>query len=202
MTYSTSSPMLKELLAAGMARFSADNLSIIKPDGTVWGSKVANPTISPDGIEQPGPVEVTLAVATELADIYFTTDNSEPTADSPQYDEPFELVSTTQVRAIAIKAGFIDSDVVSAQFIINGTVATPTFDPVAGAVPADTEVAIECATEGASIFYTTNGDAPTSASTPYTVPVVVDEAMTIKAIAIKDLFTNSAVGQAAYTIAP
>lgn len=202
MGYQTTSPLLKEMLAAGVARFNADNTAIIKPDGTVWGTKVANPTIEPDGIEQPGAVEVTLACATAGAVIYYTTDNSEPTAASTEYDEPFELVSTTHLNVIAIKAGSIDSDVVSADFTINGAVATPTFDPAAGEVAADTEVAIECATEGAAIFYTTNGDAPTTASTPYTVPVVVDEAMTIKAIATKALFTNSAVGQAAYTIAP
>ncbi len=202
MTYSTSSPFLKEMLAAGMARFNADNTAIIRPDGTVWGTKVANPTISPDGAEQALAVEVTLDCATEGALIYYTLDGDPPSAEGTLYTVPFDVEATATLKVIAIKAGSINSDAVEADFVINGTVATPTFDPVAGEVAADTEVEIACATAGASIFYTTNGDAPTSASTPYTVPVVVDEAMTIKAIATKPLFTNSAVGQAAYTIAP
>ncbi len=202
MTYSTSSPLLKEMLAAGMARFNADNTAIIKPDGSVWGSKVANPTISPDGEEAALAIEVTLDCATDDALIYYTINGDPPTAASTLYAGPFDIEATATLKVIAIKAGSINSDVVEADFVVNGAVATPTFNPAAGAVADDTPVTISTVTSGASIFYTTNGDAPTSASTPYTVPVVVTDAMTIKAIATKPLFTNSAVGQAAYTIAP
>ena len=44
-------------------------------------------------------------------------------------------------------------------------VAAPTFNPAAGAVAEGTEVTISCATEGATIYYTTDGTNPTAAST-------------------------------------
>jgi len=202
MGYATTSPLLKEMLAAGMARFSADGNSIIKPDGTTWGSKVAKPTISPEGGESGPAILVTLATDTAEAKIYYTINGDPPTSASTLYSVPFSKTVTGTVKAIAIKAGSVDSDVASAAFVINGAVATPTFSPVAGAVADNTPVTISTVTAGASIFYTTNGDTPTAASTPYTGPVIVTDAMTIKAIATKPLFSNSAVGQAAYTIAP
>ncbi len=42
------------------------------------------------------------------------------------------------------------------------------------------------AEEGASIYYTTNGDTPSASSTPYAEPISVSSDTTIKAIAIKD----------------
>jgi len=80
------------------------------------------------------------------------------------------------------------------------TVATPTATPDAGAVAADSTVALACATDGAEIHYTTNGTTPTAASTKYTVPIAIDAAKTIKAIGVKAGMNNSAVLTAAYTI--
>ncbi len=79
------------------------------------------------------------------------------------------------------------------------TVATPTFTPEAGEVEAGTEVTI-ATTEGATIYYTTDGTTPTEESAVYSAPIAITEAMTIKAIAVKEGMTNSAVATAAYTI--
>lgn len=80
------------------------------------------------------------------------------------------------------------------------TVATPTFSPVAGTYTSAQSVAIACATSGASIYYTTNGDTPTGASALYSAPITVSATSTVKAIAIKSGMTDSAVASAAYTI--
>lgn len=80
------------------------------------------------------------------------------------------------------------------------TVATPVATPAAGEVAADTEVALTCETEDAEIFYTVDGTDPSAESTKYAESIVVSEAVTIKAIAIKGGMTNSEVLEAAYTI--
>lgn len=46
-------------------------------------------------------------------------------------------------------------------------------------------VEISCIHPDTKIFYTTDGTVPTSASTPYLVPVEIDNALSIKAVAIK-----------------
>lgn len=79
-------------------------------------------------------------------------------------------------------------------------VATPMFSPVAGTYTEAQNVTITCATAEATIYYTTNGDEPTTSSTEYTAAIPVNESMTIKAIAVKAGMANSAVASAAYTI--
>ena len=63
------------------------------------------------------------------------------------------------------------------------TVATPVFTPAAGYYETAQNVTITCATEGATIYYTTDGTTPTNASTQYTAPIAVSQNTTIKAIA-------------------
>ncbi len=79
-------------------------------------------------------------------------------------------------------------------------VKTPTFSPAAGTYTEVKSVTITSETTGATIYYTTNGDAPTTSSTQYSGAIEVGEDMTIKAIAVKSGMANSAVATAAYTI--
>ena len=81
-------------------------------------------------------------------------------------------------------------------------VATPTFTPAAGTYNAAQNVTIACTTDGAEIFYTVDGSAPTAASIPYTNFIALDAngTYTIKAIAKKGS-DYSAVASATYTIA-
>ncbi len=78
-------------------------------------------------------------------------------------------------------------------------VETPTFNPSAGAVDLNTEVTISSETDGATIYYTTDGSTPTTSSTSGET-VTITEAMTIKAIAVKDGYRNSDVATATYSI--
>ena len=79
-------------------------------------------------------------------------------------------------------------------------VATPTFNPAAGEVTSGTEVTISSATDGATIYYTTDGNDPTTSSTQGT-SVTITATTTIKAIAVKEGMANSEIATAQYTIA-
>lgn len=80
------------------------------------------------------------------------------------------------------------------------TVATPVADPAAGTFSGSTNVKLTSATAGASIFYTVDGSAPTSASTAYTsAGIDLSATTTIKAIAVKDGMYDSAVFSGTYT---
>lgn len=57
---------------------------------------------------------------------------------------------------------------------------------------------ITCATSGVTIYYTTNGNNPTSSSTQYSGAITLQSACTVKAIAIKD-GVSSSVSAASYT---
>ena len=83
---------------------------------------------------------------------------------------------------------------------VKETVATPAFSIASGAVNSGTSVTISCATEDAKIYYTTDETEPTASSTEYTETISVTEAVTLKAIAIKDGMNDSAVASVSYTI--
>ena len=81
-------------------------------------------------------------------------------------------------------------------------VATPTFSPAAGSFDSPQNVTISCSTEDATIYYTTDGTTPTTSSTTYSSAIAVSSTTTIKAIAVKEGMSNSAVATATYTITP
>lgn len=76
--------------------------------------------------------------------------------------------------------------------------AAPTFSPAAGTYYEAQSVTLS-AEDGASIYYTTDGEEPTTSSTQYATPIEVAQTTTIKAIAVKD-GVSSAVASATYTI--
>lgn len=80
-------------------------------------------------------------------------------------------------------------------------VARPTFSHDAGTYYNSLEVTLSCKTDGASIYYTLNGEDASEQSTPYEGPITLDEIGTyeIKAIAIKD-GQRSAQATATYII--
>ncbi|MBJ6362629.1 chitobiase/beta-hexosaminidase C-terminal domain-containing protein [Paenibacillus sp. GCM10012307] len=77
---------------------------------------------------------------------------------------------------------------------------TPTALPAGGAVVSNTQVSLS-ATGGATIYYTTDGSTPTRTNgLVYSVPIVVDRAMTVKAIAVQNGKRDSSIMSASYTI--
>ena len=80
------------------------------------------------------------------------------------------------------------------------TVATPTFSPAGGTYYEAQNVTISCATAGATIYYTTDGNDPTTSSAVYSSPIAVSQTITIKAMGAKSGMNNSSVATATYTI--
>ncbi len=75
----------------------------------------------------------------------------------------------------------------------------PTFNPPAGLYSSPISVTLSSTTPGAIIYYTTNGDIPTTSSTVYTAPIPVSSMTTIKAMAAANGYLNSSVATALYT---
>ena len=77
----------------------------------------------------------------------------------------------------------------------------PHITPASGTYFGPVDVNMSCSTEGAEIFYTTDGSTPTTSSTLFTAPFTVSEATTVKAISAKDDMVSEVV-TASYDIAP
>ena len=79
------------------------------------------------------------------------------------------------------------------------TCAKPTFSPADGETFEESiDVEIE-AESGTTIYYTTDGEDPTTSSDVYTTALNFTETTTLKAIAVKEGSNNSAVATATYT---
>ncbi|MFA7546949.1 MAG: chitobiase/beta-hexosaminidase C-terminal domain-containing protein [Candidatus Cloacimonadaceae bacterium] len=78
-------------------------------------------------------------------------------------------------------------------------VATPSFDPPAGVYTQPISVTISCATDGASIYYSTDGSTPNASSTLYTAPIAISTSTSLKAIAMAPEMDASIVATANYS---
>jgi hypothetical protein len=83
----------------------------------------------------------------------------------------------------------------------NMTCSAPTANIASGTpVEEGTAVTLTTATPGATIYYTTNGNAPSIYTTRYTEPIVITKDMTIRAVAVYPGMFNSPVSQFSYKI--
>src|SRR5438046_2664505 len=88
----------------------------------------------------------------------------------------------------------------SATYTISHTVVAPTFSPPGGSFAGSVTVTLSTTTSGASIYYTTDGSTPTTASSAYTGPVPLTTTTTLRAMAAASGMSNSSVTSATYTI--
>ena len=124
----------------------------------------------------------------------YTTDGSDPTAESPIYEGPFTIGDTTVVKAKAFGDQFFDSSVVTVNITRVWTdVAMPQIEVASSFTGSKTKVVISCATEGADIHYTLDGTEPNSSSAKYVGPFYVTDSCSVKACAVKYDYRNSAV---------
>lgn len=143
-------------------------------------NQVATPSIQDNGSNA-----ISITCETGGATIYYSTDGSTPTT---EYTGPLtENVSGVTIKAIAVKDGMINSAVAS------GSVTLRCAKPVINKNGDNVTISCNFPASGVTICYTTNGDNPTSSSTPYTSPIPVEIGDVIKAIAIATGYENSEV---------
>jgi hypothetical protein len=172
--------------------------------GFVINQRVATPVFNPaGGLFTYSPVEVQISTETADASIYY---RSSLDGEWILYNPVLEIAETTLIQAKASKDGWVDSEIVTQQFIIDipetPQVASPVFSPQPGTFNLPTEVSITSETAGATIYYTTDGSEPGPASDVYSTPIPVANTTTIKAYAVLAAYTDSDVSTGEYIIAP
>lgn len=128
---------------------------------------VATPVFTPEsGSELKVGDKITIATETEGAEIRYTTDGTEPTAESTLYTENgIEFTEDVTIKAIAVKEGMLDSDVATASYTlyIEGS-AKATFDFTnpstlnpAPEIPTATKTQIKLNAKNNNNVFTSNG---------------------------------------------
>ena len=136
---------------------------------------------------------IQMSTPTPDARIYYTMDGTTPTAQSLQYTNPFVVTANCTIKAIAYKDNFNPSEVTSKYIDVSLFIcAAPTFQREGNTV------SIMSSTDGATIYYTTDGSEPTVNSTKYSTPITLTQNGMLKALAAKENYDNSQV--ASYTV--
>jgi hypothetical protein len=164
-------------------------------------SQTPAPTFSPAGGSYAKPLSVTLNDASGSAAIYYTTNGTTPTTSSALYSGPISVLASETVQAIALASGQFTSSVSSAAYTITPRAATPVISPTTGTYTAPQMVTITDAKSGATIYYTTNGSAPTASSSVYKAAFPINATTTIQAIAMAPGYSVSAVAASTVTTA-
>ncbi len=145
-----------------------------------------------------GPIAVSLATATEGADIFYTMDGTQPDETFLYYSPnstnpaPIQVIEDTVIQAVAMKDGMIDGDVLRLEYRIQ--------NPGVGEVHAIAQpdhytstqaVFLTSATPDADIYFTIDGTEPsrdsgTSIRYNTSSPLTLNSNTTVKAIAYKD----------------
>ena len=127
---------------------------------------------------------VTISCAQEGAELYYTTDGSTPTKQSQHYQGPFEWKQNATIKVAAFYNDLADSDL-AILLIDSYKVETPTIEFT------NLHLYMNCLTEGAGIFFTTDGADPVANGQRYVEPVSVTANCTVKAIAKREGYNNS-----------
>ena len=138
------------------------------------------PTFAPEEGTYNEVQEITLSSETG-GDIYYTTDGTDPTAETgTKYGEPI-LIQTEgefEIRAIAVNANGIPSTVSSAVYTIEFPIEdAPAVTPSTGQYTEPTQITITVP-EGYTAYYTMDGSTPdpeSSSTEQYTGPVNMPE---------------------------
>ncbi|WAG63070.1 family 16 glycosylhydrolase [Clostridium estertheticum] len=139
------------------ARMYVDYVHVYQ-QGSV-SSKVTTPALSVQGGQYTTAQTVKLSCSTSGATIRYTLDGSTPNINSSVYSAPITISSTTTLKTYASKSGFIDSEVVTAQYTIN---APPAQDYTYGMYKKDLATGIiwlksNVNSAWADVHYTING---------------------------------------------
>lgn len=181
------------------------NSPISRAKYTIDLPPAAPPMFTPPGATYSTPQTVRITDTTPQSLVYYTTDKTTPTTNSPRYTGPIQVSGPETIRAIAFAGDYAPSPVATARYDVVLDAATPVFHPGSGSYASPQSVEITANTAGASIFFTLDGKTPTIASTLYSGPIVLTfspHVRTIEAISGGAGFKPSPVASASYTITP
>lgn len=163
---------------------------------------ISNPAICATPVISPGTGTfataqfVSLSTTTSGAQLYYTTNGNVPvigTTFTKLYLSPFKVSSTTTIRAIAVKTGFVNSPVAVATLTISVPIAVfveaPSISPGTGNYSTPQQVSLSSENAEVEIYYSTNGKTPrVDIANTYTFryygPFTVQANSSVRAIAV------------------
>ncbi|MDZ4181716.1 MAG: chitobiase/beta-hexosaminidase C-terminal domain-containing protein, partial [Candidatus Cloacimonadaceae bacterium] len=161
---------------------------------------VATPVFNPPSGQYATAQTVSISSVTPGATIIYTTDGTEPSLiNGLVYSGTLNISVNTIIKAFAYLAGWNDSQVGTASYVINGSVGNPVFSPSGGYYNSAQSVSINVYPTDSTIRYTLDGSAPSLVNGfTYNGPLNISEHTLIRAYAYKANWVDSGVTTAEY----
>ncbi|MGC9943852.1 MAG: chitobiase/beta-hexosaminidase C-terminal domain-containing protein, partial [Verrucomicrobiota bacterium] len=152
-------------------------------DGIVW-------MLNSSAFASSGPEILYAYSATNLADVLYNS------SQLPR-DNPGGAVKMVNPMVANGKV-YVGAEYALSIFGYNSFLATPTISPDGLAFTNSVTVTLSDSTPGVSIYYTEDGNIPTTNSTLYTAPFLVTSTLNLQAVAVKAGAINSGVASASF----
>ena len=172
-------------------------------------SKVANVVLgTPSWNEYSESRTLSVACATVGAKIKYTLDGSDPKNSSTAIEIDSNMGSitinragTTNIKAFAYIVDWVDSEIATTS-VTARQIQAVSISASGNNYSATRAITLSCASSGVEIHYTTNGSTPSASSPLYDAAnkPVLSATATVKAIAIRSGWTDSAVASASITV--
>ena len=195
-----------------MTGFTGIVLGISHPSFTVDGQTVSAditvgditpPTVTPNpaGGTYNTTKSVTLTIS-EPGTVYYTTDGSDPKTSPTRKvysSTPVVISATTTLKFIAVDLAGNWSPSYVQKYTIDKIAPTASASPIGGLYNTTKSVTLTM-NEAGTIYYTTNGATPTTASKVYKGPITISATTTLKFLAVDKAGNKSPVYTQIYTI--
>ena len=141
---------------------------------------------------------VVMTCSTQGATIRYTLDGTEPTAESTAYSSSFKLTRNSDIRAVAMKDGLINSAQRQSKynnFYVPQVVLTPF------AVNDTLKMQLTCPDHNADIYYSMGNNLNAEnvkANLRYTAPFEITDGILVQATAVREGFNNAAIAGGNY----
>ncbi len=161
-------------------------------------AQISVPIFSLPGGVYEGKIALAVKVEYPDAEIRYTTDGTEPKANSSLYQDSLRISQNVTLQARAFKnekaLGVIESESYSIKLL------SPQFTPKGGNYTSAQSVTLFSNEVGSTIRYTTNGSDPDENSTIYSNAVILKSSTVIKARVFSPYNTPSVIAQETYVI--
>jgi hypothetical protein len=131
--------------------------------------------------------------------IFFTTNGSAPTTSSKPYLAPLAINKNTTLKFIAVDEAGNISNIYSENYIFD-TIPPTAQASVKGGLYNTAKTITLTSSEAGNIYYTINGDTPTSNSTKYNNPISIVNTTTLKFFAEDEAGNSSSIYTEKYEI--
>jgi len=129
-------------------------------------------------------------------EIYYTLNGKEPTRDNNLYEEKFIINKSSEIKAITVKEGYVNSDITTEEIkvkLIKPTIIVKDFGN-------NKKAEIVSPNENDKIHYTLNGEFPTERSNIYDGEIILRNTSIVQAKSIKENYIDSEIAESRVTV--